>query len=70
VHPRVAFDLIAYDNAAGDEETDSEFNFDLDLGADLALGDRFVARFGATIGDWDAIGVGIAYRMSRRLIVR
>jgi hypothetical protein len=69
VHPRVAFDLVAYDTGAG-EETDTEFNFDLDLGADVALGQQFVLRVGATIGEWDAIGVGVAYRMGRRLVVR
>lgn len=69
VHPRVSFDLVAYDTGAG-EETDTEFNFDLDLGADVALGQQFVLRVGATIGEWDAIGVGVAYRMGRRLVVR
>ena len=69
-HPRVAYDLIAFDNAVGEEVTDSEFNFDIDLGADLALGERFVVRFGATLGDREAIGAGVAYRMSRKLVVR
>jgi hypothetical protein len=69
VHPRVAFDLVAYDTSAG-EETDSEFNFDVDVGADIALGQQFVLRVGATFGEWDAIGAGIAYRMGRRLVVR
>lgn len=69
VHPRVAFELIAFDTPAG-EETDTEFTFDVDLGADVALGQQFVLRVGATFGEWDAIGAGIAYRMGRRLVVR
>lgn len=69
VHPRVAFDLIAFDTPAG-EETESEFNLDVDLGADIGLGQQFVLRVGATIGDLDAIGAGIAYKMGRRLVVR
>jgi hypothetical protein len=69
VHPRVAFDLFAYD-VAGEEETETEFNFDVDLGADVSLGQRFVLRVGATFGEWDALGVGVAYRTGRRLIVR
>ena len=69
IHPRVAFDLFAFDTAAG-EETETELNVDLDLGADIGLGQQFVLRVGATIGDVDAIGVGVAYKMGRRLVVR
>lgn len=69
VHPRIAFDYISFDTPAGDD-SDSELNFDLDLGADIGLGPRFVLRFGATVGDWDAIGVGVAYRLGRRVVVR
>ncbi|MGH7447477.1 MAG: hypothetical protein ACRELT_07940 [Longimicrobiales bacterium] len=69
VHPRVAFDLVAFDTPAG-EETESEFNLDVDLGADIGLGQQFVLRVGATIGDRDALGAGIAYKMGRRLVVR
>jgi hypothetical protein len=69
VHPRVAFDLVAFDTPSG-EETESEVNLDVDLGADIGLGRQFVLRVGYTIGDRDAMGVGIAYRMGRRLVVR
>jgi hypothetical protein len=69
IHPRVAFDLLARDTPAG-EETETELNVDLDLGADIGLGQQFVLRVGATIGDLDAIGVGVAYKMGRRLVVR
>lgn len=69
VHPRVAFDLLAFDTSAG-EDTETELNVDVDLGADIGLGQRFVLRVGATIGDVDAIGVGVAFKMGRRLVVR
>jgi hypothetical protein len=69
IHPRVALDLFAFDTADG-EETETELNVDLDLGADIGLGQQFVLRVGATIGDLDAIGVGVAYKMGRRLVVR
>ena len=69
-HPRVAFDLVAYDNAQGEEDTDTDVNFDIDLGADAALGQSFVLRVGVTLGSNNVFGAGIAYRMSRRLEVR
>jgi hypothetical protein len=69
IHPRVALDLVAFDTPDG-EETDTDLNVELDLGADIGLGQQFVLRVGATIGEWDAIGVGVAYKMGRRLVVR
>jgi hypothetical protein len=73
VFPRVAFDLFAED-IAGEEETSTEFNVDVDLGADVALGSSFVLRVGYTLGITDSgfntIGAGIAYRMPRRVAVR
>jgi hypothetical protein len=75
-HPRVAFELAAYDNAAGQEETETDFAFDVDLGADIGLGQSFVLRLGASLPVTDrtyrndVIGAGIAYRWSRRLVVR
>jgi hypothetical protein len=69
VHPRVAFELAAYD-LGGREETDTDFRFDIDVGADAALGESFVLRVGATIGETTTFGAGIAYRLQRRLIVR
>lgn len=73
-HPRVALDVFAYDNARGDEETETEVNVDLDLGADVALGQSFVLRGGITFSLSDdgrnTFGAGIAYRMPRRVTVR
>jgi hypothetical protein len=70
LHPRVALDYVSWDAPEGVDDSDSELNFDLDLGADISLGPQWVFRFGATVGDFDGIGVGIAYRMGRRLVVR
>jgi hypothetical protein len=68
-HPRVAFDLLAY-QVGGEERTDTEFRFEIDLGADARLGQAFVVRVGATLGEVNTFGAGIAYNFSRRLIVR
>ncbi|HEX2167866.1 MAG TPA: hypothetical protein VHG09_11600 [Longimicrobiales bacterium] len=70
VHPRVAFDYISFDAPEGFDDSESDLNFDLDLGADVSLGPQWVFRFGATVGDFDGIGIGIAYRLGRRLVVR
>jgi hypothetical protein len=73
VHPRVAFDLLAADSddvPAGGDDTETEFNFDVDVGADIALGSQWVGRVGATVTNRNSIGLGLAYRFSRRLIVR
>jgi hypothetical protein len=70
VHPRVALDLLAYDLPGGQERTETDFRFDLDVGVDAALGQSLVLRAGATIGDRNTFGAGIAWRMPRRLIVR
>jgi hypothetical protein len=69
VHPRVAFELATYD--VGDrEETDTDFRFDVDLGADAVLGQQFVLRAGVTIGRFTTFGAGVAYRIPRRVTVR
>jgi hypothetical protein len=71
VHPRVALDVLAW-NTGDREETDTEVNFAVDVGADAALGESFVLRFGATLAGpgSTSVGAGIAYRMGRRLVVR
>lgn len=71
VHPRIAFDLVAFDEDLGlEDDTDSELNFDLDLGVDVAVTPRLTAKFGATVTDRDAVGLGISYRLGRRVVVR
>ena len=70
VHPRVAFDLVAYE-IAGQEETETEFNVPVDVGADIIVSPSFVVRVGATFNDSrNAFGAGLAWRMGRRLVVR
>lgn len=69
-HPRVALDVLAYNLPDGREQTDTDVRFEIDLGADARLGDAFVVRVGATLGDANTFGAGLAYRFSRRLIVR
>ncbi|MEO5511211.1 MAG: hypothetical protein ABIV28_03345 [Longimicrobiales bacterium] len=72
-HPRVALDVLAYDREdvpPGASDTQSDIRFVLDLGADVELGSDWVGRFGATVTQNTAFGVGVAYRFSRRLVVR
>jgi hypothetical protein len=70
VHPRVAFEYNVLDLGNGDEATDSDFPFDVDVGADVPLGSSWVLHAGGTVTHGGVFGVGLAYRMSRRLIVR
>ena len=70
LHPRVALDYVSFDAPEGVDDSRSELHFDLDLGADISLGPQWVFRFGASVAEFDGIGVGIAYRMGRRLVVR
>ena len=70
VHPRVAFQYDVVDLGNGNEVTDSEFPFDLDIGADIPLGSSWVLHAGGTVTHGGVYGVGLAYRMSRRLVVR
>jgi hypothetical protein len=69
VHPRVAFQLAAYD-LDGRERTVTSGRLDIDIGADAAIGPSFVLRVGATLGETTTFGAGAAYRLQRRLIVR
>ncbi|HEX7120309.1 MAG TPA: hypothetical protein VF212_16065 [Longimicrobiales bacterium] len=63
--PRVGFDILADD---GDSET--EFSFTIDLGVDLEVDESLLLRFGAALGDHDAIGAGVAWRLGRRVTAR
>lgn len=69
VHPRVSLDIISVE-FAGEEETDTEGSFALDLGADINLSDRFLVRVGGSFADRESFGVGIAYRIPRPISVR
>jgi hypothetical protein len=70
VHPRLAFDLHAWDANNG-ERTETELNVPVDLGADMQIGASFVVRFGASLDRGDTvIGAGVALRIPRRVEVR
>lgn len=70
VHPRVAFDYATVDLGNGTEVSNTEFPFDVDIGADIALGTDWVIHAGGTLTHNTTFGVGLAYRMSRKLVVR
>jgi hypothetical protein len=70
VHPRIALDYASVDLGNGDERSDTEFPFDLDIGADIPLGSEWVIHAGGTVTHGGVYGVGLAYRMSRKLVVR
>jgi hypothetical protein len=69
VHPRISYDVIAITPEGGDEVSDSDFGFAVDLGAELGLGQRFLLRGAASLGDRAAFGVGVAMRTPRRILV-
>ncbi|HEX6940018.1 MAG TPA: hypothetical protein VF158_11450 [Longimicrobiales bacterium] len=59
--PRVGLDVF---------DDESEFSFTVDLGVDLEIDRSLLLRFGAALGDHDAIGVGAAWRVGRRVTAR
>lgn len=70
VHPRVSYDIVAIDDAFGNEHTETDFAFAADIGADVTLGDRFIVRGAWTLGDREAWGIGAALRIPRKVVVR
>jgi hypothetical protein len=75
-HPRVSLDITAYDDVNGDEQTITDVGLAVDLGADLTLGDKLIVRAGYTLGGSNdvrkrnALGIGLAYRIPRKVLVR
>jgi hypothetical protein len=67
--PRIALEVAAVD-VGGEEETRTDVDFAVDLGADLTLSPQQQLRVGATLAERGAFGVGLAYRMTRRVEVR
>lgn len=57
VSPRVILDAF-FGDAAGD---DLELELALDVGLDLNLDDDFVIRFGGTVGDHEALALGVVF---------
>lgn len=58
VTPRVVFDAFFDDNDGGD---DTNLDFAFDLGLDARIGPTWGIRFGATIGDREAIAIGVVF---------
>ena len=69
VHPRVSLDYITVDGDEG-STSDTEFHLDADLGAELELGAAWLVRAAVTLGDRNAFGFGLAYRIPRQIAVR
>jgi hypothetical protein len=69
VHPRVAFDLVTFE-VGDEEETDSEVNLDVDIGADLELTRSIILRLGYTVTGGDVFGFGAGFRFGRGVAVR
>ena len=67
-HPRAVLDIIAV-GPSDNEETDTDFAFVLDLGADVNLGDRLIFRLGGSLIDREAFGAGLAIRWPRPVSV-
>jgi hypothetical protein len=61
-HPRGA--LLFHVDVPEDQD-ELEFDARIDAGVDLVLANTLKLRFGATLGDFDALGVGVAYRWRR-----
>jgi hypothetical protein len=69
-HPRVSLDYVAHERIDDVETTSTEINIDVDLGAELEAGARWLIRAAVTLGDQEAFGFGLAYRIPRRIAVR
>lgn len=65
-HPRLALILVSGD----DQPDETELRGLVDLGADVVTAGGLKFRVGATLGTFDAIGVGLAMRWGRGVEVR
>lgn len=70
VHPRASFDVVAITPEGGEEDTETDFAFAADIGAEVSLGQRLLLRGAYSLGDRDAFGIGLALHMPRRVIAR
>lgn len=63
VHPRLAVDIVFFDppGPGTDSETDTDLNVDVDLGVDVELTPEILLRLGITLGENEAIGLGVAF---------
>lgn len=60
-HPRLAVDILFFDAGPGEDDTRSELNADIDLGLDIELSPQVTFRFAVTVGENEAIGLGLAF---------
>lgn len=58
IHPRLAANFFFRDPPLGD---DGELSFDLDLGFDVLVKRSWAFRFGASLADSEALGVGVRF---------
>ncbi|HEY0671759.1 MAG TPA: hypothetical protein VGD27_05810 [Longimicrobiales bacterium] len=71
IHPRVSLDVASFtDQVTDEEDTETDVGFAVDIGADVNLGQSLILRTGFALGDRDAFGVGVAFRMARRVVAR
>lgn len=59
VTPRVVLDAFLNDDRDGDD--DVGLDFAVDLGLDLRIRQNFTVRFGATVGDREAVAIGLVF---------
>ena len=67
-HPRISFDIEAFD-VDGEEQTDTDGSVALDLGADINLGPSFILKLAGSLFDREAFGIGLALRWPRPVSV-
>ena len=67
--PRAVLDLLVYEDGPGDD-TRTDFDLAVDVGADVAVGDRLIVKAGWTLTDRQVLGIGVTWRMSRGVIIR
>jgi hypothetical protein len=59
VTPRVVLDALLGDE--GEDDDDLSLDFAFDLGLDLTFSPSFTVRFGATLGDREAVAIGVVF---------
>jgi hypothetical protein len=69
LHPRISLDIEAVD-LDGNEQTRTNSRLELDIGADIGIGQSLVFRLGGSVLERDAVGVGLALRWPRPISVR
>ena len=63
IAPRLVLDAFFGGNGDEDDSDDLDLGFALDLGLDLSFDPGWAVRFGASLGDRDAIGIGLSFNV-------